>query len=1168
MGNIFKGRAGHGGGGFVILGQFASDAAADAAFPNATADSLYYNTSTNKLRIKLNNGNWADVDAVPGTMGNPGVKGDSVFIQFSEDNATWHDIAVSDDLYIRFAEGTAQPADSSTDWSIGYKIVADNGLPGLPGTPGGGAIVEVGTYTGATVANTFTDMGFDWPTTSTMIMLSLSNGAFIPYLVSQILALDASTTSSTRDSDNALRIEEGTPGTSGQLYIGRSATNGAFALTTSAKTSVTISIYQMIPGPTDPNKLSSVSSDATLTGEGTATDPLGVASEYTASEKSKLAGIASGAEVNVNADWDSTSGDDQVLNKPLDSRFVPLGGTDTQILAKASGVDGDTEWVNPPVSPDDQTATEVPTNTSNFGNNIPATADTVQKALDVIDNLSIGTGGGGGGGIASVTSDATLTGDGTATDPLGVASEFTTAEKTKLGTLESDAQLPVGGTAGQIVEKIDGTNYNVRWVDAPTGGGGGGGLTSPFHLTLHLDGTGTATDPLGIADDGVGTDQIATHAVTPNEIAADAVTTAKILDDNVTNAKIANDAVHHAQMANNSVDTSELINLAVETAKIDDDAVTEDKIVDNLIIPIGGTVGQVLSKVDSTDRNVQWVTPSTGGGGGGLTSVSSDATLDGTGIATDPLGIADGGVDTDQLAFHAVTNVKLANDAVLHRNMAANSVGTPEIQSDAVTEAKVADDAITEDKVADNSIATAKIHNNAITHTKMADDSVGTNEIIDDSIENAHLADNSVHHAQMADNSVDTTELINLAVTAAKIADETIIESKLADRAVAGGKIALGTIESEHISDAAIGTDQLDDGAVTRPKIPGELIVPVGGTINQVLGKRSAADGDTEWQDQTGSGGGGADGDSVFLQFSEDGTTGSWHDVKTATDTWIRSVTAQTKPADTSADWSVGTEFVGDDGVGTVGPVGPRGAGDATRVVTELYRDATNVTGANTFRAVDLLRAPAPGSQLEVKIIGSATSVTVIIPLIETDAWLINPAQSGTSSTVNTFAFKAHRLAGTNTSASFPHTTWYVGRRTDTSLVLACPHFSNLSHTVVVTEIAESATVTSKKAYYGFMDGLIAATVDVSTLTEVDLGTAVGDRISIHLTTPASGATNHFVLLFATDPGITQIQILGANGIDEFTETADVRVLNTENYTSRTRGPMPNSQTINYEVIT
>ena len=42
---------------------------------------------------------------------------------------------------------------------------------------------------------------------------------------------------------------------------------------------------------------------------------------YPTSEATKLAGIAAGAEVNVNADWNATSGDAQILNKPT----IPTG---------------------------------------------------------------------------------------------------------------------------------------------------------------------------------------------------------------------------------------------------------------------------------------------------------------------------------------------------------------------------------------------------------------------------------------------------------------------------------------------------------------------------------------------------------------------------------------------------------------------------------------------------------------------------------------------------------------------------------------------------------------------------------------------------------------------------------------------------------------------------
>jgi nitrogen fixation protein len=65
-----------------------------------------------------------------------------------------------------------------------------------------------------------------------------------------------------------------------------------------------------------------------VTGKGLSTE------DYTTAEKNKLAGIAAGAEVNVNADWNATSGDAQILNKPTIpsvTGFVPYTGATTNV---------------------------------------------------------------------------------------------------------------------------------------------------------------------------------------------------------------------------------------------------------------------------------------------------------------------------------------------------------------------------------------------------------------------------------------------------------------------------------------------------------------------------------------------------------------------------------------------------------------------------------------------------------------------------------------------------------------------------------------------------------------------------------------------------------------------------------------------------------------------
>ena len=81
---------------------------------------------------------------------------------------------------------------------------------------------------------------------------------------------------------------------------------------------------------------------------------------------------------------------------------------------------------------------------------------------------------GGGGGLASVSTDATISGDGTSGDPLAVANPFTATDETKLDGIEENATADQ--TAGEIVGLIEGLSGNAR-LDAtslrnlPSGGG-------------------------------------------------------------------------------------------------------------------------------------------------------------------------------------------------------------------------------------------------------------------------------------------------------------------------------------------------------------------------------------------------------------------------------------------------------------------------------------------------------------------------------------------------------------------------------------------------------------------------------------------------------------------------------------------------------------------------
>jgi nitrogen fixation protein len=65
--------------------------------------------------------------------------------------------------------------------------------------------------------------------------------------------------------------------------------------------------------------------------------------QYSLTEKNKLAGIATGAEVNVNADWNAVSGDAQILNKPS----IPAA----QVNSDWNAVSGVAQILNKPTIP-------------------------------------------------------------------------------------------------------------------------------------------------------------------------------------------------------------------------------------------------------------------------------------------------------------------------------------------------------------------------------------------------------------------------------------------------------------------------------------------------------------------------------------------------------------------------------------------------------------------------------------------------------------------------------------------------------------------------------------------------------------------------------------------------------------------------------------------------
>ena len=99
---------------------------------------------------------------------------------------------------------------------------------------------------------------------------------------------------------------------------------------------------QILNKPTIPTELGELGGSADEIAEGQTNK------FFTDGERTKLSGIATGAEVNVNADWNATSGDAQILNKPTIPPAAPVDSVNSQtgvVVLDADDID-DTSTTN------------------------------------------------------------------------------------------------------------------------------------------------------------------------------------------------------------------------------------------------------------------------------------------------------------------------------------------------------------------------------------------------------------------------------------------------------------------------------------------------------------------------------------------------------------------------------------------------------------------------------------------------------------------------------------------------------------------------------------------------------------------------------------------------------------------------------------------------------
>lgn len=219
---------------------------------------------------------------------------------------------------------------------------------------------------------------------------------------------------------------------------------------------------------------------------------------------------------------------------------------------------------------------------------------------------------------------------------------------------------------------------------------GGGGVVATDGT---MSGTGLPGSPLSVADNSITGAKVADGAITSTKISNDAIATSHILDNSITETKLADGAVSSSKIADQAITGSKISDgaIAPRTLNITGPAGAAGQVLklgptgeftwgnpgvtsvttynglfstNNLS---GGVDLGILANGIALDRlaasgtpssstflrgDGTWATVPSGGGGGssGLTSVSHDATLSGSGTSGSALGIADAGITPQKLA--------------------------------------------------------------------------------------------------------------------------------------------------------------------------------------------------------------------------------------------------------------------------------------------------------------------------------------------------------------------------------------------------------------------------------------------------------------------------------------------------------------------------------------
>jgi len=252
--------------------------------------------------------------------------------------------------------------------------------------------------------------------------------------------------------------------------------------------------------------------------------------------------------------------------------------------------------------------------------------------------------------------------------------------------------------------------------------------------------------------------------------------------------------------------------------------------------------------------------------------------------AVDTLEIAGSAITDEKIDVGAVTNAKIGTGAVDTNQIAIGAITTERIASDAVTGDKILDETVSAVNLRTGSVTTAKIAPSAVQSSNITSGAITGSKIQNGAVDTAQLNANAVTSAILATSSVVSDKIAGEAVTADKIQQGAVGPGAISENAVDGDKIQADTIDASNIAINTITSDRMapnsidtsnivgsaitaakiDDDAVTADKLD-DVFVDTPGTFTNATVVVDAQGRVTSASTGTGGGGGGAGDASAII---------------------------------------------------------------------------------------------------------------------------------------------------------------------------------------------------------------------------------------------------------------------------------------------------------------